>query len=757
MNNTRFASLLIFALFLSILIVASPVAATPTVPITTNGLEIEPNDDFDTATYINWDAYTRPVVSRAGAIDPAGDVDFHYFYAYPLDTLAIEWQKWGSSFDGTLTLYNADGGVLAESTCTNGICLQYAFTSITGRERFYLKVATANGAGGPDYSYRIEFNYLGKRDLNEPNNSIGQATPVAYDETRVGALAPCGENDYFTFPGHAGDVIEIDTYGQWQVLDATQTVIAAPDENWTSKFVLLPVTGAYYLRFYGDACDVEYVFTIRFREREPNNSIATAIPVAYGEERSTPLIWPCNDEDFYSFTGKARDDVEVITNGSASVQLLDKDQNIIDEDWDGVMATLPYDGVYYLRFWNDYCEVWGAQQYWFRLSLLGNTEPNDSFAQANLIDFGEPFRGLVTCEDSDYLAFTGTAGEEVRVDYSGVSLLMQLFDVDHNLIAESNYNFNDIQTFLPRSGSYFLKLSMDQSCEWAPYSYEVTLRTLTRPLYLSLNKGGAIRGVQFTAGDVLRYWPDSGRLEMFVDMSDLGLKGNLTALDRLEVGYGYHCWYGDLSYGGGFILGFGANYALPGFGTVPPHDLIGFTPYSTGADTSGRLDFIFDGSDAGLTTTGERIDAVAAVCHDWPRWFLSTTGRAKVPGAVFENEDLPWFNLDSQGFNTSGSWWPYFDGSLYGLAPVNITGADLDADYTLGADMIWLSFNQSVTFDGVKYEPGDIAACFDLWGEDDRCEWTAKYFDASDAGFGGFMIDAFEVGDTAANDPGLVE
>ena len=58
------------------------------------------------------------------------------------------------------------------------------------------------------------------------------------------------------------------------------------------------------------------------------------------------------------------------------------------------------------------------------------------------------------------------------------------------------------------------------------------------------------------------------------------------------------------------ILSFTASRIVNGVGTVHGEDLVAFTPTGYGAATQGSFRLFFDGSDIGLTTTGENIDAV---------------------------------------------------------------------------------------------------------------------------------------------------
>jgi hypothetical protein len=502
---------------------------TPTAPITPNSPEFEPNDDFDTATYIDWGT------QRHGKIDPVGDVDFYRFYVSRGDSIVIDFYKPATSpLVALLSLYDQESNLIKEAVCTNNeSCLQFVSNDW---EDVYLKVSALDAVGGSSYEYRITLTYLGNHDPNEPNDFPSEATPIAYDEWQWGELKPCGDMDYFTFEGEAGQ------------------------------------------------------------------------------------------------------------------------------------------------------EIYITSEWWYVTRLL---------------------------------------------------------DSDLNLVVQSAHDDGDFQLILPTTGTYYLEMYSDEHCDW---SYGLTVYHIRQPIYMSFNKAGVIQDIAFTAGDVLRYWTDTGEFELFIDMSDLGLKGNLTAL-----GYGVDdgCWWScDYT----FLFGFAAKYTYFDLGTVQPQDLVAFLPESVGWDTAGWIDFAFDGSDVGLTTTDETLDAVGMPDWFYGELFVSTTGRAKVPynlaSLVTADEDVARFSSDWYlGQNTSGVWWPFFDGSAYRLGDLDVIGADYGSDYNRQGSVLWLSFNAAKTIDGVAYAPGDIAECFDSWNdEDEQCDSFAKFFDASDAGIAGVKIDAFEVG-----------
>jgi hypothetical protein len=107
-------------------------------------------------------------------------------------------------------------------------------------------------------------------------------------------------------------------------------------------------------------------------------------------------------------------------------------------------------------------------------------------------------------------------------------------------------------------------------------------------------------------------------------------------------------------------------------GSVLGHDILHF-------DGNG-FTFFFDGSDVGLTTTSEKVDALHIV-EDPPAPYdtcdvyllLSTLGTAKVPGlGTVQGEDVLGFCASSTGANTAGTWHLLLDGSDEGM-PKNST------------------------------------------------------------------------------------
>lgn len=93
------------------------------------------------------------------------------------------------------------------------------------------------------------------------------------------------------------------------------------------------------------------------------------------------------------------------------------------------------------------------------------------------------------------------------------------------------------------------------------------------------------------------------------------------------------------------------------------------------------VSMMFDGSDVGLTTNAEAIDAVTGLADG--SWLISTRGSGSVSGvSSFSAEDILRFRPTSLGTTSTGSWSLYADMSDVGITGTNenITAVDVAAD-----------------------------------------------------------------------------
>src|SRR5205823_6470468 len=85
-------------------------------------------------------------------------------------------------------------------------------------------------------------------------------------------------------------------------------------------------------------------------------------------------------------------------------------------------------------------------------------------------------------------------------------------------------------------------------------------------------------------------------------------------------------------------------------------DLLAFTPTSLGSTTAGTWALYFDGSDVGLTASGENIDALyvqpSTTPGANPTLYFSTSGTFAVSGLSGNSNDVFQFNPTSLGPTT---------------------------------------------------------------------------------------------------------
>ncbi len=168
----------------------------------------------------------------------------------------------------------------------------------------------------------------------------------------------------------------------------------------------------------------------------------------------------------------------------------------------------------------------------------------------------------------------------------------------------------------------------------------------------------------FTGADILSYVKATNTWDILYDGSYIKTAKNVGAF----------AFQGD-----NILLGFSAAQVVPGLGTtkVAPQDLVRFTPTSLGYNnTAGAFAWFFDGSDVGLTTSGEIIDALWIDAAG--NLYLSTAGSGSVPvnstnpkgpKISFQDEDILRFTpaAGSTGMTTAGTWALYWD-------PTKVTG-----------------------------------------------------------------------------------
>ncbi len=248
-------------------------------------------------------------------------------------------------------------------------------------------------------------------------------------------------------------------------------------------------------------------------------------------------------------------------------------------------------------------------------------------------------------------------------------------------------------------------------------------------LYVSSSTGGMVNGVLFADEDILVVGVNTGLWSLYFDGSDVGLEA--TDVDAFEM-----LPAGDL------LLSLdSASFDLPGVGVIDDSDIVRFTPASLGEETAGTFAMFFDGSDVGLDTDAEDVDAIALTPAG--QLLLSMLGNAS---QAIRDEDLLRFTPTSLGWETSGSWAMYFDGSDVGLAAQseNVWGVWVDA----GTGDIHLSARGAFAVPGVSGDGADVFVCAPgSLGSQTTCVFgQGLYWDGSADGFGAEILDGIAVG-----------
>ena len=214
---------------------------------------------------------------------------------------------------------------------------------------------------------------------------------------------------------------------------------------------------------------------------------------------------------------------------------------------------------------------------------------------------------------------------------------------------------------------------------------------------------------------------------MYFDGSDVGITGDVDAFALMPDG--------------SLLLSLEAAATVGSLGTVDDSDVIRFVPTSTGANTAGTFTWYFDGSDVGLTTNDEDIDAIGFTPDG--RMVFSTLGAFTVTGASGADEDLIAFTATSLGLTTSGTWSLYFDGSDVGLTATteDVNGVWIDP----ANSQIYLTTIGTFSVTGASGDGADIFICTPTsLGSTTSCTFR-MYWDGSAFGFAGEVADGITI------------
>lgn len=366
-------------------------------------------------------------------------------------------------------------------------------------------------------------------------------------------------------------------------------------------------------------------------------------------------------------------------------------------------------------------------EYSFILDYIDSGEPNDFLSQAIPYTVGDKVASLFSVAgDVDIYSVDLVGGRKYYLDpYQNE---FDVLDPNGELLFPL-YAYWGAVFSVEESGTYYLRLYADTSSwgGWTSYTFQIW--EVNQPVYVSFQGAGSIGGIAYKPGDVLRYNPLFGTWQRYFRAADAGVRGNITAFD---IGSWERIY---------FSVATAQN--LPGMGRVTPQDILIYEPPTSGTVTAGTLQLWMDGSDMGLTTASESIDALAVDYETTA--YISTRGSAKLPGdggsVTYKNNDLIQFDLWTTGQQTDGWSRLLVAGTQLGLGAANVTAMDV-----IGSSQYYLMFDRPVTLDGIQFAPGDVANCwFDYWNN--GCSYAEKAFDGRALGLGSRKINAITIGD----------
>ncbi|MGH1493535.1 MAG: SdrD B-like domain-containing protein [Acidimicrobiales bacterium] len=256
-------------------------------------------------------------------------------------------------------------------------------------------------------------------------------------------------------------------------------------------------------------------------------------------------------------------------------------------------------------------------------------------------------------------------------------------------------------------------------------------------IFVSSSSSGNVDGIPFTGGDILVYDSNDDSWAMFFDGSASGLgSANIDGFHILDATPGTTII--DMSFTG--------LVTVPGIGSVDDSDVVRWD------EAQNSHELRVDGSDVGLTSGGEDIDALAGIDEGYA---ISTLGTGSIPatgGGTLRVTDEDLVELAGTfGDPTTGTFAPLLDSS-----DVGFTGDLVSAWVDPGTNEIFGSALNGYNIGGLTGDGDDIVVFTGTTG-DPSSGTFALFWDGDANRFGGEQIDGLFIEPGTPPPPGSAD
>jgi uncharacterized repeat protein (TIGR01451 family) len=321
--------------------------------------------------------------------------------------------------------------------------------------------------------------------------------------------------------------------------------------------------------------------------------------------------------------------------------------------------------------------------------------------------------------------FTPTNGLVICLDYVGATPAVITYDVTVNTDAPAGVATNQVVHNTDNPGSQPATTSADVAI------------IRNDILFVSLSNSAKVPRFSVRDEDIIAYNTQTGVWSSFFDGSDVGVGDNdINAFDLAENG--------DIYMSFNRSQNMHRENKFDGPSRIEDSDIYRFVPTSLGKNTAGHFERYFDGSDVGLTSPGEDIDALFITPGG--SLMISTLGSFRVPGPDGttlrgRDEDLLAFIPTSLGEDTQGSWELVMDGSIEGLTEPSEDVSGLWVNHRF---QFFLTTKGRFSVEGANGNSADIFIC-NVPGANGFCRFSPG-IDGSTIGLDGEAIDDLAFG-----------